>query len=245
MAGHSKFKNIMHRKGAQDKKRAKVFTKAMREIFVAAKSGPDPSMNSRLRHAISDAKNVNLPKDKIDAAIKRATSKSESDNYHELRYEGYGPCGIPFIIEAISDNKHRTGGDVRAAFNKYGGTLGEQNSVHFMFKHFGQFIYENQAHAYDDFLNTSIELELDECNVHENDVELLCEPSDFHRIKESLLQKYEIIPTSTILWLPQNPVSLTDDEKDKVTKFINALDALDDVQNIYGNFVSYHDEEEE
>ena len=141
MAGHSQFKNIMHRKGAQDKKRAKIFTRLIRELTVAAKAGADPDSNPRLRTAIAAARAANMPKDNIDRVLKKATGGGEETNYEEIRYEGYGPGGVAIIVDALTDNRNRTASEVRAAFSKYGGNLGETNSVGFMFDRIGLISY--------------------------------------------------------------------------------------------------------
>ena len=150
MAGHSQFSNIKHRKDAQDKKRAKIFTKLTREIITAAKAGlPDPTMNSRLRNSIIAARALNLPKDRIDSAIKRGSNPHEGDNYEEMRYEGYLSGGIAFIVEALTDNRNRTASDVRSAFTKHGGMLGEAGSVSFMFDRIGLIEFESKIADFD------------------------------------------------------------------------------------------------
>ena len=158
MAGHSKFANIKHRKGAQDKKRAKVFNKIAREITVAAKMGmPDPAMNPRLRLAIQNARGVNMPKDRIDRAIKVASEAGQGDDYESIRYEGYGPGGTAIVIEALTDNRNRTAGDIRTAFSKNGGNLGETNSVSFMFDRIGEITYPASTASADDMFEAGVE----------------------------------------------------------------------------------------
>src|SRR5579884_3632902 len=158
MAGHSQFKNIMHRKGAQDAKRAKIFPKILREIITASKTGiPDPATNPRLRAAVIKARQENMPRDKIEDAIKRGSGQINTENYEEVRYEGYGPGGVAVIVEALTDNRNRTASEVRAAFTKAGGSLGETGSVGFMFDHVGEIVYPVAAASTDDMLEAAIE----------------------------------------------------------------------------------------
>ncbi len=157
MAGHSQFKNIMHRKGAQDAKRAKQFAKVIREITVAAREGmPDPAMNPRLRAAISAAREVNMPKDTVERAIKKASGAGGGEDYTEVRYEGYGPAGVAVIVEGLTDNRNRTASDVRAAFSKHGGSLGETNSVSFMFTRLGVITYPQDVASEDDLIEPGL-----------------------------------------------------------------------------------------
>src|SRR5579872_4419137 len=158
MAGHSQFKNIMHRKGAQDKKRAKIFTKIIRELTTAARTGlPDPAANPRLRAAVIAARAANMPKDTVDRAIKRGAGGGEGENFEEMRYEGYGPGGIAVIVEGLTDNRNRTASEVRAAFTKAGGNLGETNSVSFMFDRVGQITYPAAAATSDAMFEAALE----------------------------------------------------------------------------------------
>ena len=157
MAGHSQFKNIMHRKGAQDAKRAKAFAKLAREIEVAARSGPDPAQNPRLRTAIAAARGANMPNDRINRAIDKATGGGDADNYEEIRYEGYGPGGVAVIVEALTDNRNRTASEIRSAFSKHGGNLGETNSVSFMFDQVGQIVYPADVAGAEDMFEAALE----------------------------------------------------------------------------------------
>ncbi len=236
MAGHSKFKNIMHRKGAQDNKRAKVFTKVVREIIVAAKTGiPDPQLNSRLRVAIAAAKDVNLPKDKIEAAIKKATTAGCGDNYDEIRYEGYGPCGTAVIVEAMTDNRNRTSSEVRSTFSKFGGNLGETGCVSYLFKHKGLISYPTTIDSYDNLISFAIETEAEDCEQHGDEFIILCDIVKFHDISDKLEAKYGQASRSLITWLPLTEVSINSTDEEKVLKFLDHLDDLDDVQNVYIN----------
>ena len=236
MAGHSKFKNIMHRKGAQDNKRAKIFTKVVREIIVAAKSGlPDPQLNSRLRVAIAAAKEVNLPKDKIEAAIKKATTAGSGDNYDEIRYEGYGPCGTAVIVEAMTDNRNRTSSEVRSTFTKFGGNLGETGCVSYLFKHKGVINYPTTIDSYDNLMSLAIEAAADDCEQRDNEFIITCDIGSFHDIRDLLETKYGTPLGAAISWLPLAEVNIGRDDEQKVLKFLDQLDDLDDVQNVYIN----------
>ena len=236
MAGHSKFKNIMHRKGAQDKKRAKVFTRAIKEITVAAKSSPDPNSNPRLRAAITAAKQINLPKDKIDNAIKKATSETDSVNYEEIRYEGYASSGIALIVETLTDNKNRTAGEVRSTFGKYGGTLGEQGSVSYLFKKMGAIIYETDGIDKTQLMEQAIELEAYDCLEKDGYMEILCSIEKYPEISEKLEAKFGKPVESELKWIAETTITLDEEKGEKVAKLIDALDNLDDVQSVSGNY---------
>ncbi|MBS0236263.1 MAG: YebC/PmpR family DNA-binding transcriptional regulator [Proteobacteria bacterium] len=238
MAGHSKFKNIMHRKGAQDKRRGKLFTKLSREITVSVKEGQaDPAFNTRLRVAIAAAKAENMPKDKIDAAIVRANQNDASSNYDEVRYEGYGPGGTAFIVEALTDNRNRTASEVRSTFTKYGGALGETGSVSYMFKSIGSMHYGVQTGSADQLMEAAIEVGADDCISDEDGHEIICAPSHFHQVREALESKLGAPAQAEITWRPDNMVAVNDIEMArKILKFIEALEDSDDVQQVVGNF---------
>jgi YebC/PmpR family DNA-binding regulatory protein len=237
MAGHSKFKNIMHRKGAQDKKRAKAFTRIVKEIIVATKSGmPDPNFNPRLRTAIATAKQLNLPKDKIESAIKKATSGNDGINYDEIKYEGYGPSGIAIIVETLTDNKNRTASEVRAAFSKYGGTLGEQGSVSYLFNRVGSIVYRNFDIHKDQLMESAIELEADDCIEENGYVEIICSVEKYPEISENLTQKFGTPLESEIQWRADTIITLDKEKEEKILKLIEALDALEDVQSVSDNY---------
>ena len=236
MAGHSKFKNIMHRKGAQDKKRAKAFTRAVKEIIVAAKTGmPDPNFNPRLRTAIIAAKQANLPKDKIDNAIKKATSATDSVNYEEIRYEGYGPGGIAIIVETLTDNKNRTASEVRAAFSKNGGALGEPGSVGYMFKKVGSIIYDESNIDKNKLIDDAIELEADDCIEEDSVIEIISSTEKYSEINDALENKFGKPLESQIKWVADTLVELDEEKNEKVAKLLEALDNLDDVQSVNSN----------
>ena len=185
MAGHSKFKNIMHRKGAQDKKRAKVFTRLIKELAVAARGGTDPDANPRLRTALAAARGANMPKDNIDRVLKKAEG-GDGDSYDEMRYEGYGPGGVALIVEALTDNRNRTASEVRATFNKFGGNLGETGSVNFMFDRVGQILYPASAGDADTVFEAALEAGADNVESDENGHEITTAPDDFNAVREAL-----------------------------------------------------------
>jgi YebC/PmpR family DNA-binding regulatory protein len=223
MAGHSKFANIKHRKGAQDKKRAKLFTKLLREITVAAKTGhADADFNPRLRSAIIEARGNNVPKDKIDAAIKKATSDAEGENFEEIRYEGYAPGGIAIIVEALTDNRNRTASEVRSAFSKAGGALGETGSVNFMFDHIGMIQFSKEVASEEEMFEASLEAGADEV---------------FSEVRDNLIAKYGDPKTAKLAWRPNTPSEISDlEQAQKLIKMIDSLEDLDDVQTVTGGF---------
>lgn len=238
MAGHSQFANIKHRKGAQDKKRAKIFTKLTREIITAAKAGlPDPTMNARLRNAIIAARAENLPKDKIDSAIKRASNPHEGDNYEEMRYEGYLGGGIAFIVEALTDNRNRTASDVRSCFTKHGGALGEAGSVSFMFDRIGLIEFNAEVSDFDKFFEEALEAGAEDCVNEEETYVVTTNPDDLNDVREYLANKFGDPKTVKLSWNPQNTIEVSSNEQaETLYKFIDALEDSDDVQNIIGNF---------
>jgi len=244
MAGHSKFKNIMHRKGAQDKKRAKVFSRLAKEITVAAKLGaPNPDQNPRLRLAIQEARGQNMPKDNIERAIKKSQG-GDSENYDEMRYEGFGPAGIGIIIEALTDNKNRTAGEVRACFTKYGGNLGETGSVSFMFDRVGCIQFAPDVADADTMLEAAIDAGADDCVTTEDGHELFCAGEDLHDVNTSLSGKFGDALSAKLVWKPQNLVEVSGDSVETLMKLMDALDDNDDVQNVYANFDIPDDEME-
>ncbi len=236
MAGHSQFKNIMHRKGAQDKKRAKLFTRITRELIVAAKEGDDPNFNPRLRTAIIEARAVNMPKNKIEGAIKSASSQLDGDHYAEMHYEGYASGGVAIIVEALTDNKNRTSSDVRSAFNKFGGNLGESGSVNYLFKRVGLLVFPAQVADVGQMLDAAIEAGAEDCTSSDSEHEVICQPSDFHQVREFLVAKFGNPERAVLSWLPLSTVELTEHNAGGVMKLIDALEECDDVQEVFGNF---------
>ncbi len=236
MAGHSQFKNIMHRKGAQDSKRAKIFAKLTREIIVSAKTGiPDPSMNPRLRSALAAARSANMPKDNIDRALKKAIGGEDQANYMELRYEGYGPDGIAVIVEALTDNRNRTASEVRSIFNKSGGSLGEDGSVAFLFDRVGYFFIENAE--FDTIFEIATENDADDVvKLDEGCVEVYTTVENFAIVRDAL-NKSGIDPsTSKLIWKPMAAETKSEQDYPNILKFIDALENDDDVQTVYTNY---------
>lgn len=235
MAGHSKFKNIMHRKGAQDKKRAKVFGRLIKELTVAARSSTDPDSNPRLRSALSAARAANMPKDNIERVLKRAEG-GEGENYDEIRYEGYGPGGTALIVDAMTDNRNRTASEVRAAFNKFGGSLGETGSVSFMFDRVGQIIYPANVTDADTMFEVVLEAGAENVESDENGHEVICAPDDFNAVREALETVFGAPEESGLTWKPQNLIAVDEGQAATLLKLLDALDDNDDVQNVSSNF---------
>jgi YebC/PmpR family DNA-binding regulatory protein len=237
MAGHSQFKNIMHRKGAQDAKRAKQFGKIIRELTVSTRAGlPDPGSNPRLRAAIAAAREVNMPKDTIERAIKKASGAAGGDDYVEIRYEGYGPAGVAVIVEALTDNRNRTASDVRAAFSKYGGSLGEANSVSFMFRRLGVIVYPVAAASEDDMLEAAIEAGAENVVSTAAGHEITCEVESFFAVRDALETRFGEPESAKLDWRPENTVTLDEEKARSVFKLLDVLEDHDDVQNVYANF---------
>ncbi len=236
MAGHSQFKNIMHRKGRQDKVKSKLFGKLAREITVSAKIGlPDPAINPRLRAAIIAARAENMPKDNIDRAIKKATG-GDAENYEEIRYEGYGPGGVAVIVEVLTDNRNRTAGEVRATFTKSGGNLAETGAVSFMFDHVGVIEYDAKAASADAMFEAALEAGADDVASSEDGHEIYAAPDRFGSVAKALETKFGEPRKASLVWRPQNTVSVDDEQGEKVLKLIDSLNEHDDVQNVYANF---------
>jgi len=237
MAGHSQFKNIMFRKNKQDAQRSKLFSKLSREITVSAKLGlPDPAHNPRLRSAILAAKAQSMSKDVIDRAIKKSLG-GDAENYEEVRYEGYGPGGIAIIVEALTDNRNRTASDVRAAFSKYGGAMGENGSVSFMFSRVGCIVYPGSIGDADAMLEAAIEVGAEESISSSEGHEFLCRVEDFAGVRDALEAKLGPPQSAKIIWRPGNIVPVHDDEAgETLTKLLDVLEDHDDVQNVYANY---------
>src|SRR5262245_57413080 len=236
MAGHSQFKNIMHRKGRQDKARSKLFGKLAREITVSAKLGlPDPAFNPRLRAAVLAARAENMPKDNIERAIKKA-SGSDTESYDEIRYEGYAPGGIAVIVEALTDNRNRTAGEVRAIFTKAGGNLAETGAVSFMFDHVGVVEYDAKGASADAMLEAAIEAGAEDVVSSEDGHQVFTTTDTLAEVAKALEAKFGEPRKSAMLWKPQNTIALDDEAGEKVLKLIETLDDSDDVQNVYANF---------
>ena len=236
MAGHSQFKNIMHKKGKQDAIRSKLFSKFAREITVAAKMGmPDPAMNPRLRLAVLAARAENMPKDNIERAIKKA-SGGDSENYDEVRYEGYAPGGVAVIIEALTDNRNRTAGEVRSYFTKAGGALAETGAVSFMFDHVGSIEYPATAGSEDAVMEAAIEAGADDVVTSDEGYEVITSMDAFAEVAKAMETKFGEPKKSKLVWKPQNSIAVDDEAGEKILKLIGALEDNDDVQNVYANF---------
>jgi YebC/PmpR family DNA-binding regulatory protein len=236
MAGHSKFKNIMYRKGAQDKKRSKIFSKLSREITAAAKMGlPDPDMNARLRTAILAARAQNMPKDNIDRAVKKSQEVGGA-NYDEVRYEGFGAGGVGVIVEALTDNRNRTASEVRSTFTKFGGNLGETGSVSFMFDRVGAIEYDAKVAGADAMFEAAIDAGADDCESSEDGHTLYCDPLALHEVNSALEKKFGAARSAKIIWRPKNSIDVDDERGEKLLKMLDALEDSDDVQSVYANF---------
>ena len=236
MAGHSQFKNIMHKKGRADKARSKLFSKLAREITVSAKLGmPDPDFNPRLRAAILAAKAENMPKDNIERAIKKSQG-GDTESYDEIRYEGYAPGGVAVIVEALTDNNNRTAGEVRAIFTKAGGNLATTGAVSFMFDHLGTVEYDAKVATADQMLEAAIEAGAEDVVSDENGHQIVTKTDTLHEVTKALEAKFGEPRKSGMMWKPQNTVAVDDEAGEKILKLMDALDDNDDVQNVYANF---------
>ncbi|MGL4441379.1 MAG: YebC/PmpR family DNA-binding transcriptional regulator [Bosea sp. (in: a-proteobacteria)] len=236
MAGHSQFKNIMHRKGKQDKVRSKIFGKLGREITVAAKLGmPDPAMNPRLRMAVIAARAENMPKDNIERAIKKAAG-NDAETYDEVRYEGRGPGGVMLIVEALTDNRNRTGSNVRSYFTKGGGELGATGSATFMFDRVGEIAYPASAGSADAVMEAAIEAGADDVQSDENGHMIMCSFADLSEVSKALEASLGAPTTAKSVWKPQNMVMLDEDKAQSMLKMLDIMENDDDVQNIFSNF---------
>lgn len=237
MAGHSKFKNIMHRKGAQDAKRAKIFTKIGREIQVAASiGGGDPASNPRLRSALAEARQNNMTNDRIKRAIDAGTGAGDTSNYVQMRYEGYGTGGVAIIVEALTDNKNRTAGEVRAAFSKLGGNLGETGSVGFMFDHVGQILYPLEKASADQMFEAVLEAGAENVETTDEGHEIITSTSDLMAVQEALETKFGPPSSSGMVWKPNVMAPVDAETAENILKLVDLLEDSDDVQKVYTNF---------
>ena len=237
MAGHSQFKNIMYRKGAQDKKRAKLFGRLIREVTVAAKSGlPEPDNNPRLRAAIIAARAANMPKDNIDRAIKRVAGGEDVADFLEIRYEGYGPGGAAIIVEAMTDNRNRTASEVRSAFSKYGGTLGETNSVAFLFDRIGVIVYDAPTASAEEMFEAAAEAGAENVESSADGHEVVAAPDDLSAVRDALVERFGAPREAQLTWKPQATVTVPDEAAESLLKLLDALDDNDDVQQVAANF---------
>jgi YebC/PmpR family DNA-binding regulatory protein len=236
MAGHSQFKNIMHRKGKQDKVRAQLFAKLGREITIATKLGmPDPAFNPRLRAAIIAAKAQSMPKDNIERAIKKAAG-GDAENYEEIRYEGYGPGGVAVIVEVLTDNRNRAASDVRSTFTKNGGNLAETGAVSFMFTRVGVVEFDGKVADADQMLEAAIEAGAEDVNSADGGHEVYTTPESLNEVSKALEAKFGEPRKAALLWKPQNNITVDDEKGEQLLDLIELLEELDDVQNVYANF---------
>ncbi|WP_375265282.1 YebC/PmpR family DNA-binding transcriptional regulator [Planktotalea sp.] len=236
MAGHSKWANIQHRKGRQDKLRSKLFSKFSKEITVAAKMGdPDPEKNPRLRLAVKEAKSQSMPKDNIDRAIKKAIG-GEGDDYEEIRYEGYGPNGVAVIVETMTDNRNRTASTVRSTFTKNGGNLGETGSVGFMFDRKGQITYGADAGDADTVMEAAIEAGAEDCESSEEGHIIICEDTDLNEVSTALEAALGESESAKLIWQPNISTEMDLEGMTKLMKLIDALEDDDDIQRVTANF---------
>jgi YebC/PmpR family DNA-binding regulatory protein len=237
MAGHSQFKNIMYRKGAQDKKRAKVFTKIIRELTTAARTGlPDPNANPRLRAAVLAARQANMPKDTVERAIRRGAGGEGGDAYEEVRYEGYGPGGVAVIVEALTDNRNRTASELRTAFSKHGGSLGESGSVAFMFDRVGRILYAPEAASADAILEAAIEVGAENVESSADGHEITCRPESFSEVRDGLEARFGPAREARLAWRPVTTVPVAQDTAETLLKLLDVLEDSDDVQTVSANF---------
>lgn len=238
MAGHSQFANIKHRKGAQDKKRAKLFTKILREVTVSAKSGqPDPDFNPRLRNAIIEARANNMPKDRVEAAIKKVASGTDTENFESIRYEGYAPGGIAIIVEALTDNRNRTAGEVRSLFTKAGGALGETGSVSFMFDHVGVIQFEAKVADEEKMFEAALEAGAGEVESNEDVHVIITQVENFAQVRDTLIEKFGDPISAKLDWKAHNPTEISDlEQAQKLMKLIDGLEDCDDVQSVTGGY---------
>ena len=237
MAGHSQFKNIMYRKGAQDKKRAKVFTKLIRELTTAARQGAaDPAQNPRLRAALIAARAANMPKDTVERAIRRGAGEEAEEAYEEVRYEGYGPGGVAIIVEALTDNRNRTASEIRAAFTKAGGALGETGSVGFLFEHVGEIVYPAAASGAEEMLEAVVEA--GGSDVESDGLQHLVSalPAELNAVRESLEGRFGPAGAVRLVWRPKRALEIEAESALSLFKLLEALEDSDDVQNVYADF---------
>ncbi len=237
MAGHSHAKNIMHRKSAQSAKKARAFGKLIREITVSARQGmPDPDHNPRLRAAVKAALVANMPRDTLDRAIKRAATPGAGEDWQEVRYEGYGPGGVALIVEALTDNRNRTAGDLRTIFNKNGGALAETGAVAFQFERRGVVRYSTETADADTMLEAAVEAGAEDVETGDGVHEITTAVEDFAAVREALEARFGAPESAKLEWVPASTVDLDEERARDVLKLVDALDESDDVQNVYANF---------
>lgn len=236
MAGHSQFKNIMYRKGAQDAKRAKMFAKIAREILVSVKSGgSEAGSNPRLRAALAQARGANMPKDNIDRAIKKALGGEDLSQYEEVRYEGYGIAGVAVIVETLTDNRNRTASEVRSTLSKNGGNLGETGSVSFCFERLGMLHFDAAKYSFDKVFEAAVEAGADNVETTEDVHEVTCQMESFADVRDALIGTLGDPREANIIWRPLNTIAVNADQAKTLMKMVDTLEDSDDVQNVYTN----------
>lgn len=235
MAGHSKWANIQHRKGRQDAKRGKEFTKAAKEIIIAAKGGGDPTGNSRLRSAIAAAKAINLPKDKIEAAIRKGTGQDAGGDLSEINYEGYGPGGVAVIVETATDNRNRTVADLRHLMTKNGGSMGESGCVGWMFERKGVIVFDKAAYTEDQLMEAALEAGADDLHDEGDTWEIHTGMSDFGAVRDAFEAAGLVMQSAELAMIPHNSIAVDAETARKVIRFVEAIEDHDDVQNVYSN----------
>jgi len=237
MAGHSKWANIKHRKARQDQKRGKEWSKCARQIIVAARNGGgDPDTNLALRYAIDDAKAVNMPKDTIEKAVKKGTGELGGENYEAATYEGYGPNGVAMFVEALTDNRNRTAGEIRSTFSKHGGNLGTDGSVAFMFNRRGLISVPKAAIGEEAIMDAALEAGAEDVADADDYWEIQTDPADFQQVREALMNREIPIETASLTMIPENTVLCTGNDAKKVLNLMDALEDNEDVQKVHANF---------
>jgi len=238
MSGHNKWSSIKHKKAATDAKRGKIFTRYIREITIAARGGDDPDANPRLRAAITAAKGVNMPKDNIERAISRGAGGDEGANIDEIRYEGYGQGGVAILVDCMSDNRNRTVSDVRSAFNKGGGNMGESGCVSWMFLHKGQFVFDRDKTDEDQLMDIALEAGAEDVIDHADEgyIEVTCDIAEFGDVQKAIDVAGLEPQVAEITWIPENTIEVAGEAAEKLLALIERLEDLDDVQNVYANY---------
>lgn len=237
MAGHSQFKNIMRRKGAQDAKKGKILTKVGREIISACKTGSaDPASNPRLRAAIQWAREENMTRDRIEAAIKRGSGNIDADNFEPIRYEGYGAGGVAIIVQTLTDNRNRTAPEMRSIFSKYGGAMGETGSVSFMFDYVGIITYPLTIATADGMLETAIDVGAENCETDETHHIITCTLEQFTHVRDGLEKRFGTPESAKMIWQPKNTIVVDEEQAQSLLKMIDAFEDNDDVQEVFSNF---------
>ena len=237
MAGHSKWANIKRRKGAQDAKRGKIFTRLLREVTIATKEGgPDPDGNPRLRSAIQECKANNVPNDKFERAIKKGSGELEGESYEEVSYEGYGPGGVAMIVETVTDNRNRTVGEVRHVFSKHGGSLGENGCVSYLFERRGYFVVDSEAMDEDTFMELALDLEVEDVETEKGGFEMYTAMTEYNEVRQALDDRGVAIESAQLAMIPSTTVELGEDKLPQILRLVEAIEELDDVQNVWANF---------